>query len=389
MILELIQDSKLILITIVLLMSIAGLGLNCRSSAYGVATNKTTHLITTHGSLRINAPSVGNSSDGQYNITMLPYSSHYIAGLLNETAQIRDGMNVLRDVKPTDLDFKHWGGKQSSLTIKKIYETRAIPYFFRIAGSNGRDAGGFTVNGLNYPGKYVSLIIGNVTKSSDKDFQVSFVFTIMGDHGNYYLHLVHGPLYLKGWVGNNYYEGVNSYSSRLIDIHHLITDDDLSLRQIGIVVQNESKLAALDFRIDLSRTTENAPVILPGGGLYFVMGNAVKRYTTTIKYSGNIIHNLGITRVVDLDLSPITPDSTIIANGWNISWIYRWIDHNKDLSHISISAQQPLSLNELSPAVFAHLDIFQSVARLGSKDVLFLVAVLVPVLLYQLRGRNF
>jgi hypothetical protein len=47
-------------------------------------------------------------------------------------------------------------------------------------GSTGKDAGGFVSNDLDYHGRYIWLIIGNVTKPSSKDFQISFVFSVTG-----------------------------------------------------------------------------------------------------------------------------------------------------------------------------------------------------------------
>ena len=191
----------------------------------------------------------------------IPYMAHNISSLLNETNLVHSGMIILRNANQLvqgELDFEPWGQtEKNNLTID---DKNGTPPLFIMSGSTGKDYAGFELKDLDYRGNYISLVIGKSAKTSAIDYQISFTFTIEGNHGNYILTFVRGILYPRGWIGNHYYEKINAYSSRLISLHDLIADDNLYLRKIDLVMQNNSILNSLEFRIDLDRTTENPPV---------------------------------------------------------------------------------------------------------------------------------
>lgn len=315
------------------------------------------------------------------NANEFPYSTFAYSSVLNAPAIVHDGI-ILKNASPTQLALKKWG-PDIKLVLNKFYKNHLMR-LFRMEGSTGKDPGGFVSNNLDYKGRYISLIIGNVTKPSGKDFQISFVFSVTGAHGAYQLHFVHGPLFVKGWLDSNYYEKITPYSSRLIDLNNFI-HDRLTVKQISIVMQNASTLNSLEFRIDLNRTTENPPVMLPGDNSYSVIGNITTPYDIILKNSRYIFHNLGINRLVTLELSPVADNGKLIANGWNLSNTHEWKDNNTNVNHLSLTAQRHVTAQELSPEVFYNLDIFQSLLKSGPRDWLFLVVVMTPLLLYRFR----
>lgn len=312
-----------------------------------------------------------------------PYITHHIASIVNETTLVHNGMIILKNASQSELGFKTWGG---SLILKTIYKNGFIP-FLRMTGSTGRDYGGFISNSLDYRGRYISLVIGKAIKSSDHNFTVSFVINIRGAQSDYSLIFVNGPLSIQGWIGNSYYEKIDSYSSRLIDVHNFIPDYQAYVRQIQIVMQNESKLESLDFRIGLDRSTENPPIVLPGGISYLVVGDIATPYHTDMKYSRYFFHNIGISRQVQVQLSKVPVDGKIINNGWDISNVYKTKDDKTNTTNSILTAQRQITFRELSPAVIFNFDIYQSLVNAGSKDWLFLVVLMIPLLLYR-RERN-
>ncbi len=316
-----------------------------------------------------------------------PYITHHVASLLNETTLVHNGMIILKNASQSELGFKTWGGTENTLVLNTTYKNGLIP-LVRMAGSTGRDYGGFLSNNLDYRGRYISLIIGNVVKSSDHDFQVSFVIDIIAAKSDYHLIFVHGPLSVQGWIGNNYYEKIGSYSSRLIDVNNFIPNSQTYVKQIQIVMQKESTLQSLEFRIDLNRSTETPPIVLPGGNSYFVVGDIATPYNTDMKYSRYFFHNLGISRLVQVQLSKVPDDGKIINNSWDVSGVYKWKDDKTNTTNSILTGERQITFQELSPAVISNFDLYRSLMKAESKDWLFLVVVLTPLLLYRIRERN-
>src|SRR5437879_4229328 len=226
----------------------------------------------------------------------LPYVSEYENSTLNKTDYIPDGMVILANSIPTDLKLIPAGGQDNSLSIEKINRYNTSVY--NMKGTTGYNTVGFFTKNLGYKGEYVSLMIGNVTKS--RDAQISFSFDIKGKNGNYTLVFVHGPLRIHGWDGNKYYEKINSYSSRLINLkdpNRLPGDSYSSLENIWIRAQPELS-TSMEFRIDLSKTTENVPLQLPPENSYVVAGyfKIINPISRDSKY---VFHNLEFVRLVN------------------------------------------------------------------------------------------
>lgn len=323
-----------------------------------------------------------DSNDFVKHASEYPYSAFATSSVINMPAIVHDGL-ILKNVTPTKLEFKSWG-VGSELVLKKFYKNHLMQ-LLKMSGSTGKNAGGFVSNNLDYKGRYISLVIGNITKPFNKDFQVSIVFSVTGAHGLYQLRFVHGPLFVSGWVNGNYYEKLSAYSSRLIDLNNFINDDRLSVKQISIVMQSGSTLNSLEFRIDMGRTTENPPVVLRGDKSYSVVGNITTAYNMVLKSSRYIFHNLGFNRLVTLDLSPVADNGKLIDNGWNITSTREWKDNSTNVDHLLVTAQRQITTQELSPNVFYNLDIYQSLSKLGPRDYLFLVVITTPLLLYRFR----
>jgi hypothetical protein len=166
-----------------------------------------------------------------------------------------------------DQNFLPWGDLKN-LTLNNINYNRTdnnngpayTKPIFRIQGSSGNKSGGFVLPDVRYMGKFVSLTLGNISKpESTKNSQISFVFQVNGarlinrTHAEYKIIFVNGFLDKHGWIGNNYYEGIESYSSKLINLADLIKlkgDKYAYLKGITITVQRQSTINMMEFKIN-------------------------------------------------------------------------------------------------------------------------------------------
>jgi len=298
----------------------------------------------------------------------LPYLSHLQSSLLSKSSFVEDGIILLRNSTETYLGFKPWG-TGNSLVIKTV--NKAEMPFFRIYGMSGNAPTGFESQQLNYRGKYISIIVGNAMKSSNNS-QISFVFSVKGIHRNYYLIFVHGSLSIEGWRGNKYFAHVNSFSSRLINLERLIGSDYYAVEKVAIVVQKQTSLNPMEFRIDLNKSTANPPLRLPGEQ-YLVFGNVSQDGIVTGER--NIIHNLGFSKMIDVEFLGLSKNDKIIGNGWHITNIKKWIDPRLGSENIILIAEQSVTSPQPLSSTVSKLDITQSLLNLGSADYLFLVIV--------------
>ena len=91
-------------------------------------------------------------------------------------------------------------------------------------------------------------------------------------------------------------------------------------------------------------------------------------------YSRTILHNLGISRLVELEFSSVPDNNKLVENGWDVTSIYKWKDNKTNLTNILLKAERQVTFPELlSPTVIFNLDIYRSIITLTSKDWLFLI----------------
>lgn len=166
-----------------------------------------------------------------------------------------------------DLRWKPWGN-DSELRIVPSQNVTHSTHAFRIEGQTGKSAAGFESQDLNYTGRYVLIGLGDSVKISKKnypakmnpfDFQVSFVFQVTGNKGNYSFSLVNGNLDVEGWLGQKHIEKITPYSLKLLNFEDLVAsqgDEYRALKKITITMENISKLGTLEFAIKFYKNSE-------------------------------------------------------------------------------------------------------------------------------------
>jgi hypothetical protein len=295
----------------------------------------------------------------------LPYLLEHVNSLENGSVYVQNGLIILDKSKPTNLQFAPWG-QINTLQMGNI--TKYDSNFYIITGTSGNASSGFASQNLNYQGNYVSLMVGNIQKSQPS--QTAFSISVTGKNGNYFLIFVNGPLSTIGWRGNNYYEPIGPNSSRLIDLKSLIAlrnDDYSSVNKISIVLQ-KNVTSLLEFRIDLNRTTENAPVLLPLGNSYYVVGD-IRKYSEASQ-SNIVFHNLELLKTINLEYLT-SVNYRIVENHWQIIESNTSSDTQLGVTHIVLTAQKPINSQEFFQDVLS-LDVYKSLSDLGEKDILLL-----------------
>lgn len=168
-----------------------------------------------------------------------------------------DTVSVDKQDSLLDIDFIPWG-KENNLTLNKVDNRSSFPIYI-LQGSTGNETAGFSSYNLDYPGKYILLRIGNVSSS---EFQVSFVFGIDGVRQDYRLVLVHGPFSGPGWRNGTYFDAISPNSARVVNLDDLLlfyNDNYTAIKNMTLVMQNQSNLDRMEFHVKLSNAIENLP----------------------------------------------------------------------------------------------------------------------------------
>jgi hypothetical protein len=276
------------------------------------------------------------------------------------------------------------------LRINTISHKISNSSLLELEGRSGLSTVGFVSQPLNYTGRYVSLMLANAT-IFPTDSQISFVIDVKGIHRSYHLILVHGALPIEGWSNYSFFKAINSFSSILIDLPRFITsigDQYSSVKSIGIIVQGNTTVNPLYFRIDLKRTTENTPVRLPGGNLFSVIGN-VSDGLNVLKGTRYIFNNWNLHSLIDLEMSEKSGNDKLVENGWNVLDIQKLKNNKTNTSTALLRAYRPIAADHLPLAtILLNFDSYYTLMHLGPKDLLFLVVIIsAPLLLYYRRNR--
>ena len=124
---------------------------------------------------------------------------------------------------------------------------------FRIQGTSSNFTAGFYSQPLNYRGENITIALGTVSKSIDRDFQLSFNFYVEGKKDNYTLTFVHGPLNIRGWDDKHYFERINSSSGLLVNLSEAVAlhgDTYPALKKVIVAMAANSTLGPTDFTIE-------------------------------------------------------------------------------------------------------------------------------------------
>ncbi len=307
----------------------------------------------------------------------LPELEYSVKSFVSGPTAVKEGMIIKAYSSSTPLQLKPWG-------LPNPYKIDQVDFngfqFLRISGNESTKAVGFLSQPLSYHGGYISLFVGKVNKTKD-DHQVSFSFDVRGKNGFYKFVFVQGNLKLDGWRGNIYYKKITPNSSTLIDSERLISekgDFGSIVNRITIVIQPNVKLNDFEFQIDLGKSTENTPTILPVGSRSFVLGRVIHE-KKSLTDSGYIFHDLRLSRFVELNYPSIPSNSSLLLDDWKLAKKEYRNSGADSSSDLQIFAIKEIDMKDL-PSAILNMDIYETIINLDSKDYL-LISIIAAVIL--------
>lgn len=327
-------------------------------------------------------------------LTNLPYFIYPSSTLLSRSALVYDGMIVSSHSDLSYLSYLPWGGENNKLLISEdngFYSnnTNYTMPFLNVKGTTGERLAGFITETLNYTGKYISLIFGNISSSGDE----SFSFFVKGKDHNYVLFFTTSHLDREGWINNKdravidqnnsqtintaiYQENIKPYSSRLIDLRNLSKDTKPVLDAINILVEPNTVVHKLEFRTDLNKTTSNPPLVLGGNNSYFVDGNITYLDNTRMLGTEYVFDNFTIQQQIDLKTIGVPMNSKLVDNGWNIISISnQFDDQTSHTNNITLRAQRQVAFEDLPFSLFSDLNFYTSLIKSVDPKVWLLILI--------------
>lgn len=123
---------------------------------------------------------------------------------------------------------------------------------FRINGTTGNASTGYVSQELNFKPVRAVLTIGNVSKHSANplrdDTQVTISFLVSGDDGkSCNVNFVVGPHNIDGWFKGDLYERLEPWSSNMLNLQGLTSNDGYTIKRISIIAQSQSVIEEMDF----------------------------------------------------------------------------------------------------------------------------------------------
>jgi hypothetical protein len=307
---------------------------------------------------------------------VFPYLSHDISSFLNDSRVVDRGLIISKHFSKSDIRFVPWNGTNLIMENVTVFGKQ----FFQVHGKS-RDMGdGFTSSNLDYNGRYISLVAGNIQTAPQGERQLSFQITLEIKDKVYRLIFVNGPLSIYGWRENTYYERIDPFTSKLIDLYTMVPSSakeqqPIHISRIDIIVQKNTTISSLEFMIYPGRVTENVPALIPGG-IYFVQGTVIES-PSRIKDWNYFLHDLAFNEAVTLEFANFPKDSRVVHNNWNImssSQSFGSSDPKPD--KLVIKAERIVGLGDVSFfQVLQKFNIVRTIDSLDSKDFLLIIVL--------------
>lgn len=295
---------------------------------------------------------------GKYEDLNVPLITTKAKGFIASSTYIVDGMVIEGDNKTTLPIMDPWGANNGlAITLSNRYETQ----FFTLHGTTLGEPAGFSSQ-LHYEGKHLSIIVGEVNKS--KEAYVSFSFKVQGEHDEYLAVFSFGPVTREGWVERNYYERINEFSSKLVDLENLLSsksDKYSRILEFNIVVA-ENLAVSMDFRLDLGKTTVNLPSTVSKSS--WVFGNA--GICGKIVDSKTVVHSFfSFFSYLKIEFSKPLLDFQVENGEWSLLSI-----EEKD-SSLLVAFEREIYASELTLGSLRNIDLAGSIEQFQSTDWLF------------------
>lgn len=325
-----------------------------------------------------------------------PYPIRFVQNLQSGPAIIHDGIVILKNSKSEDIHFSEWGEVRNLNLYNFSGPNKNITLLY-IEGSSPDYPSGFMSEPIRSSERYISLNFGSMNKDPETA-QATIQLEIVGNKDKYYLDFVSGRLGYEGWRDNTFYKKITTNSSHLIDLDKFLSpkgDQYSYVEKINIIVEKDTQVDILQFRIDLGNSTVNTPAVLGEGKSYFVNGYSFQGVPLFNEYK-YLFDDWKFKKVLSqgfmINESDPSVEHAIATNEWNIIEEIKSENNSSNTIYIKMLSEKTFSLWDLPILdVLAHLDIYNSVISFGSpQEILFVVviSILIVFALYNSSGNK-
>jgi len=320
-----------------------------------------------------------------------PYPIRNVQNLESGPAIIHDGIVILKNSKSENIQFNPWGLVRDLNLYNFSGPSKDIILLY-IDGSSPDYPSGFMTGPLGYAGRYISMNFGSIYKDPETA-KTTIQLEVAGNKNKYFLNFISGKLGYEGWLEDTYYEKISSNSSHLVDLANIISlkgDRYSYLEGINIIVEKDTQIGILQFRIDLGNSTINTPALVNEGQSYFVNGRVFQGISLFNEYKF-LFEDWQFKEILNQEFITNSPDDHIVApNNWNVKEVSKSEDKSTNNLHTKILSEKTFSLWEVPILeVLPHLDIYNSITSFGSpKDILFVAIIVILIALAFHKGKS-
>ena len=115
--------------------------------------------------------SIDEKIDSNQEMKMFPSFSEPISSFLQRNTYVTDGVVIMRNSSFNYIGFEPWG-IQNNLALDVFYKNKDVGEFYQLTGSTGSLPGGYISDELNYTGRYVSIFVGEIVKTPDRQTSI-------------------------------------------------------------------------------------------------------------------------------------------------------------------------------------------------------------------------
>ncbi|WP_458747531.1 hypothetical protein [Candidatus Nitrosocosmicus sp. T] len=320
-----------------------------------------------------------------------PYPIQFVQNLDPGPAIIHDGIVISNNSKSEEIQFNPWGFPHN-LNLYNFSGPNENITLLYVDGGTSDNPAGFMSSPLRYTERYISMNTGFISKYPEIA-QITIQLVLVGDKSEYILNFINGRLGYEGWLNNTYYEKISSNSSHLVDLTELISlngDRYSYLEGINIIVEQDTQIGILQFRIDLGNSTVNTPALVNDGQSYFINGHVFQGIPVFSEYRF-LFDDWQFKQILNQEfITNPTDDDIVATNNWNIMEMSKSENASTNNLHIKILSEKTFTLWE-APIfeVITHLDIYKSIISFGSpKDIIFVVIIVLLIVLAFHNGKN-
>jgi hypothetical protein len=313
-----------------------------------------------------------------------PFPVQHFRGIIHGPAMVYAGTVISKNTS-NDLVPLSKLTSRGSMELQQHEVPDQNIYFTSLEGDS-LDGASFGADSLNYSGRYISLNFGNIEKHPESN-QISFVFHIKAEKGNYKLIFVNGRANSDSWNKDTFIQHLPQGSSKLVDLVKMVSsfgDKFKYLDKIQLNIEKGTLINHSAFRIDLGKSTINTPGVINENISYFVDGLIFKDKIISTKYF-YLFQDGRFKQILNQEFEIESDDEYVVKdNGWKINEMKEFKDNRTGKTIVNLVSEKNVNSKPLPILdILQHINIYNSLMATGTpKDILFIAVFVLIVFLF-------